>query len=189
MTDTIRTFIAVELPDELHKELATLQEKLKTAQSDTGWVKPENIHITLKFLGYVTPDKIEAIKKSLDAIAKNEQPFALSVKDIGAFPKLSYPRVIWVGIEESKNLSALAAKIEDAMEKLGFKKEERLFAPHLTLGRVKSAQNKDKLVSLLEKTKFASDIAVKASEIILFQSTLTKGGSIYTPLHKAGFTA
>lgn len=180
----MRTFIAIPFIEQAYQELAQLQDKLCKSNADVKWVEPANIHLTLKFLGEIDDEQVVKIKTSLDEIVKNHRPFNIHLAKIGAFPKLSYPRVVWVAIDEGcQECKTLAKSIEEAMEKLGFKKEERPFSPHLTLGRVRSAKNKPQLIAAIEKEKdFAAQNKVSVGKIILFQSTLTPKGSIYTPL-------
>lgn len=183
MTETVRTFIAIELNEETHSELSSLLSALKESDADVKWVAPEAIHLTLKFLGYVDDTKIKEVQKILSEVAKNSKPFTLSLKEVGAFPKLDYPRVIWVGVEEGKNeAEQIAKELEDRLEKIGIPKEDREFHPHLTLGRVKSQKNKDKLKSIIETTKFEPKSKVNVDHLTLFKSQLTAKGPIYTPL-------
>jgi len=96
----MRLFIAIELPETIKSELAGIQSKLKASRADVKWVEPQNIHLTLKFLGYVQQDKIAAIKNAVDKIAGQTKAFNISLSEIGAFPDLNSPRVIWVGIDD-----------------------------------------------------------------------------------------
>jgi len=188
MTETIRSFIAIELPGSLHKELSEAETILRKSNADVKWVNPENIHITLKFLGNVTPEKIKEIEKLLDEFTKGLAPFSIEAKGLGAFPKLAYPRVIWAGIEDQTGkLKEIAENFDGAISKLGFEKENREFSAHLTLGRVRSPKNKEKLKEIIEKTPFLSVVDIKVDKIVLFKSTLTQSGSIYTKLYEALF--
>ncbi|MCK4463096.1 MAG: RNA 2',3'-cyclic phosphodiesterase [Candidatus Omnitrophica bacterium] len=181
----MRTFIAIELSDDVKKELASIQEELKKTGADVKWVKIENIHLTLKFLGNVDDDKIENIKTLLDKIASGYEKFEATLFKIGAFPKLEYPRVIWVGMDKGCNLAKeIASKIEDECEHIGFAKENRPFSAHLTLGRVRSGKNKDALKKRLISMSIKPQSFI-VDKIILFQSTLTPKGPIYTPLHSS----
>jgi len=183
--ERMRTFIAIELSDEVNSELAAIQEELKKASSDVKWVETANIHLTLKFLGDVDERKAGEIKSILDKIASEYKKFEMSLFKIGAFPKLDYPRVIWVGIDKNcATVEEMAQHIENECEKIGFKKEDRPFSAHLTLGRVRSPKNKealkDKILSISVKP-----LNFNADKITLFQSTLTPKGSIYTVLHQS----
>ena len=139
---------------------------------------------TLKFLGDIDEKKLEAIESSLSEIVKSHKPFDIHLSKIGAFPNSDFPRVIWVGIDEGKKESQILQKdIEIAFQNLGFEKEKREFSPHLTLGRVRSGKNKSQLIEAMEKEKdFTSQDKVSVNKIILFQSTLTFNGPVYTAL-------
>jgi len=181
----MRTFFAIELTDEVRKELSSIQERLIEANADIKWVKPENIHLTLKFLGDINESQVEKIKSILDETAKNHKAFKSSLFKIGAFPKLEYPRVIWVGIDENCSIiEEIAIKIDDACEKLGFQKEERQFSAHLTVGRVRSSKNKAVLREKILSTEIRP-ISFPVTKLTLFQSTLTPQGPVYTSLHES----
>ena len=182
----MRAFIAIELSEEIRSSLAQIESHLKYSGADVKWVDKDNIHLTLKFLGEITEEKCEKIKSILDDIGKSVKPFEISIKDIGAFPKIDYPHVIWVGLDKGVNESKeLAEKIDDALSKIGFQKETRAFTAHLTIGRVKSPKNKDALKEKVGTCKIPTVNAQNISSVILFQSKLTPKGSIYTKLHEA----
>ncbi len=189
----MRTFIAIELSDEIKTTLALIQSHLKYSSADVKWVAKDNIHLTLKFLGEITEEKCEKVKAALDVIAKSTKPFELSIKDIGAFPKIDYPRVIWVGLNTgAKESTELAGKVDEALSKLGVEKESRPFAAHLTIGRVRSVKNKEALKKKVLTFQGSGDRvqgSEKISSVILFQSKLTPTGSIYTKLHEAKFVS
>jgi len=186
--EKIRSFIAIELSESIKKELAQLQEELKSCSADVKWTKPENIHLTLKFLGSVDEVQINQIKSILDKVASNCKPFKISLFKIGCFPKLDYPRVVWVGIDKGcSDAEAIAKDIEEDLSKIGFTKEKRSFSAHLTLGRVRSGKNRKNLVEKIKSLEFDSSTEMLAKEITLFKSTLTPKGSIYTSLHKSTF--
>lgn len=188
----MRTFIAIDLSSETKEKLTHLQTELKKSNADVKWVDPENIHLTLKFLGEISEQQAGRIKEALDKITYGLKPFEITLSGIGAFPKLDYPRVVWVGIEKGKNeTEEIAKRIEDELEKLEFQKEERGFTAHLTIGRVRSAKNKEQLKtaiqSLNSELQTPNSKPQFISHIILYQSTLTPKGPIYTPLHTAAF--
>jgi RNA 2',3'-cyclic 3'-phosphodiesterase len=188
----MRTFIAIDISAEIRKALAQIEAHLIYAGADVKWVRPENVHLTLKFLGEIDDKKEAEVNAALDSIAKSTKPFELSVKDLGAFPKIDHPRVIWVGLEKGAvETTALAAKVDEALASIGFAKETRPFSPHLTIGRVRSPINKDKLkekmVSAIANIDLPTVPTHKVSSVILFQSTLTPQGSIYTKLHESVF--
>lgn len=184
--DTIRSFIAIELSGEIKEELAGLIETLRSSGADVKWVKAENIHLTLKFLGHIPTEKIERIKGVLDDAASKSRAFRINLSGVGAFPKLSYPRVIWVGISTGEdNVKEIYNSLEGKLEGEGFQKEQRPFSAHLTIGRVRSPKNRQNLKSSIEGLKFSSGKSLDVDHITLFQSTLTPHGPIYTPLHEA----
>jgi 2'-5' RNA ligase len=182
--ETVRSFIALELRPEIQQELGRIQAELKKADADVKWVKPEGIHLTLRFLGSVSLELIEEIKKLLDQLAKGHKPFALKISGLGAFPKVEHPRVIWVGIEQGKEQSLqLAKELEQGLIKHGFLPEKRSFKPHLTLGRVRSSRKREQLKQLLQSVA-VSNQSMQAETLVLFKSTLTPQGAIYQPLHQ-----
>ena len=182
----MRTFIAIQIPDIVKSELIQITDKLKSSRADLKWVKPEGIHLTLKFLGNIDEQKATEVKEVLNKVVKAEVPFEIRLEGLGAFPKPAFPRVIWAGVKEgAQNTINLAKNLEEQLEKIGFEKERRSFYPHLTLGRLRSPQNKGKLSNLLESTKFKSSSIIKVARLNLIQSTLTPTGAIYTVLYQA----
>lgn len=186
----MRTFIAIEISNEIKTVLDRIESHLKYSGADIKWVKPENIHITLKFLGEVKEEKIKELKMVLDEVGKITRPFDISIKEIGAFPRIEFPRVIWVGLDKgAAESTALAAKVEEALSGIGFQKETRPFASHLTIGRVRSPKNREALKEKVTGYKSPISGHQTVSSIILFQSTLTPKGPIYTKLHESAFRA
>ena len=189
----MRLFIAIELSPQIRDTLAQIQSHLKYAAADVKWVEKDNIHLTLKFLGEIAEEKAEKIKAILDEIGSQIRPFEISLKEIGVFPKIEYPRIIWVGIDKGAlEAKELAERIDGELSKIGFQLESRPFASHLTIGRVRSPKNRE---ALIEKLKTAENSHLSASShqqitsVILFQSALTPKGPIYTKLHKTAFSA
>ena len=178
----MRAFIAMELSDKMRNELHRLQEKLKEESRDIKWVKPENIHLTLKFLGEIDDERIETVKAALGAISSRNQSFEISLFKLGAFPGLDDPRVIWVGIDKSCSLvESIALSIEKDLGEKGFPPEERAFSAHLTLGRVKSGRNRSDLKNKLLSIEVGQETAL-VDRITLFRSTLTPEGPIYAEI-------
>ncbi len=181
--DKIRAFIAVELAPNVREALAKIQAALKKAGADVKWVRPENIHITLKFLGYITPEQLKAITEIFPEIYKGIAPFDVALSVLSAFPSANRPRVIWVGLEDKKDqLKIMAERTEREMEKIGFPKEERGFTSHITLGRTRSSKNLPKLAQALQATVLAAPISQTIRKIILFKSILSPSGPTYEPL-------
>jgi 2'-5' RNA ligase len=183
----IRAFIALELSEEARAELLRIEEVLEKAEANVKWVKPESIHLTLKFLGYIQEEKVSSIEKRLGKIASEASPFDIALENIGVFPGWKNARVIWIGLGEgAESVKTLADRVEEAMAEEGFEKEKRSFKSHLTIGRVKSPKNKEKL----EKEALSVNVKPASSHIsriVLFKSTLTPKGAIYTPLVTAAF--
>jgi 2'-5' RNA ligase len=182
--EQIRSFIAIELPTELKQALSRLENHLKSGnQPWVKWVKPDSIHLTLKFLGNIAAATIAAITRAIEESARGIKPFRLTVKDLGVFPNLKRVQVAWVGISgEIDELSRLQKHLESNLTPLGFTPESRPFTPHLTLARLSeraSADERQGFGKLIASTKFAAgDIEVK--DISLMKSQLTRAGAIYT---------
>ena len=182
----IRLFIALPLPDNIHKLLDKIQQSLKKSDAHVKWCKPENIHLTLKFLGYTDESLLFKVKKRLNEALKDYSPFKISLdKEIGAFPNLFHPRVLWLGIDSGIiQLRSMQHKLNEFLEDLEFGKEKRTFEPHLTLGRIKSLKSKDDLIDNVKKIHLEKEYLIKVSKICLFQSILMTKGPIYKILYE-----
>jgi len=181
----MRSFIAVDITDDMRSAVEKLQERLKGAEADVKWVAPQNMHLTLKFLGDTPEEKEPDLKAVLDRVAGNYRAFDISLFKLGAFPKLDLPKVVWVGIDNNCGLiEEIAGKIDTECEKAGFLKETRAFSAHLTIGRVTSLKNKDKLKQMLLDLSVPA-LSSRITEIVLYKSVLTRQGPVYTSLHKA----
>jgi 2'-5' RNA ligase len=180
----MRTFIAVELNEEIKKKIEEVESLLKKTETLVSWVKPGNVHVTLKFLGEVTENRLEEIYSGTVKALSGARSFNLRLKNLGCFPNLTRPRVVWVGVDKGEEeLSEMQKRIEEELYKVGFPKEERKFSAHLTIGRVKSPKNIEKLVELIEKTSFETE-EVKVKEVVVMKSQLHPLGAIYTPMKK-----
>ncbi len=180
----IRAFIAVDISPELRAELERTISSLRSDLGGVKWLKPENIHLTLKFLGETDREKIEAIGELLEETARRHSPFTIEVGDLGAFPEMKRPRVIWLGVERRRELIALAGDIEERLEGFGFEKEKRAFRPHLTLGRVKVPPDSSKLADAFRRIGAVSFVSLDVKMILLLQSTLTPHGAVYQVLSR-----
>lgn len=180
----MRTFIAIELDKEIKKALSKIQDELKTTQADVKWVAPENIHLTLKFLGEIEENKIPKISQILKDISNQTKPFTIALSELGAFPGLKYPRVVWIGIAEGKaELLKLAELIEARLVQLKFPKEKRGFSAHFTLGRFRTGKNKDVLSQKLNTIKVPG-LRQEIKSIALFKSTLSPKGPLYDKINE-----
>lgn len=179
----IRAFVAVELTEGLRQEVAAFQGELKSAGTDVKWVEPANLHLTLKFLGGIPEEKVPSLTEALTRACAGIPAFTLTLEGIGAFPKTTSPRVIWVGMNQGKEpLLALAKRVEEECSRLGFPAEERPFSAHLTIGRTRSPQGIARLIKKLQVAEFRGGTPASVERIVLFQSTLSPKGPTYTPL-------
>ena len=188
--DLVRSFIAFELPAGLKADLGELQRLLKNNRYDwIKWVNPDSIHLTLKFLGDITTDKIDEIMMAIQESIGGIPPFVIQVKGLGVFPNLKRIQVVWVGLAGDLGyLKILQENIENNLAILGYPAEGREFTPHLTLGRVRFAippVEQQKFVELLNNTNFASVHEIKVDSVNLMKSLLTPQGAIYTRIGSA----
>jgi 2'-5' RNA ligase len=182
----MRTFIAITLPQEIKQQLGLLQEQLKRSAADVKWVQPHNIHVTLKFLGEIDEQKLEEITAILQDTVKEEACFTASLSCLGAFPRMTSPRVIWVGIDKGKDeLTRIAKELEEKISRMGLPPEDRPFASHVTLGRVRSPANVHRLVKTLAGMTGQPAQEFPVTKITLFKSTLTPTGPVYEALKEA----
>ncbi len=178
----IRSFIALELSRETRDELSSVINYLKISKADVKWTRPDSIHLTLKFLGNIEEDMVELISGALAEALKEGSSFKISLSRPGVFPGWSKPRVVWIGLDEGRDdVKRLVSLVGSAMRSLGFEREERDFKAHLTLGRMRSPKNKEKLKKLFEELEVAP-VVCHIDRVILFSSELTPEGAIYTPL-------
>lgn len=181
--NTIRTFIAIELPVHVIDSIKNVQKGIKSHGLKLRWVQPENIHLTLKFLGDIALDDVDAIGDALKDAASSFSGISLHGKRVGVFPNLRRPKVMWVGVGgEIGELLALQSRIESNLEEKGFPKEKRKFKGHLTIGRVKGSLNEDKLMSALREFSEYTSEPFAAEEFVLFKSDLKPAGAVYTRL-------
>jgi 2'-5' RNA ligase len=172
--------VAIELPDEVMRQLSSVCAKLDRAFRDITWVRPEGIHLTLKFLGEVDEERVSVMTDALDAARQGVMPFTVKVGRIGAFPDMSRPKVLWAGVDGKGGLMELQRNIEEALFKLGFEKETRPFSPHLTLCRIKSLKEGRRLAALAGEFKGAPDAEFQVSSYALIKSVLSPKGAVYS---------
>jgi 2'-5' RNA ligase len=189
--EQIRSFIAVELPEEVREGLARLRNELERDEHRfVKWVAPGGIHLTLKFLGNIPSKQVTGITKAIEEAAQGTSPFHLEISGMGVFPNLKQVRVFWVGIGgEVDKLSRLQQNIDSTLGALGFAKEERSFVPHLTLARIRqgaSPSERRSFGELVGSTIFEDKYRIKVDAISLMRSQLTPAGAIYTRLSVVG---
>lgn len=182
---SIRAFIAVDLPPSLKEALGGLQDALKGAGAKARWVRPEGVHLTLKFLGYIQPDKVPAVRSAMEEAVRGTEAFEARVAGVGAFPNARRPRVIWVGLEEPTGaLLSVQKRLESALVPLGFEPEKRPFKAHLTLARIKQPGRSAGVAEALEAQKGVDLGKISVEKLVLYKSTLKPTGAVYTPLEE-----
>lgn len=186
----VRAFIAIDLSPQISRRLEQVAEQLKGRMPGlpVRWVQVENIHLTLKFLGDVSLANLEVLKKILQSEVSRHSPFEISVGDLGAFPSLRRPRVIWIGVEAPPELKAVQSSIEIETSRLGYTREDRAFSPHLTLGRVSrgaTPQDTHKIAEILSTYQVGFLGATRVQTVHLYRSDLQPGGAVYTRLFAA----
>jgi 2'-5' RNA ligase len=183
----IRTFLGIDLGEKIRDRLVSLQEDLAPIASDVKWVEPENLHLTLLFLGEVEQrETLDICRAAQKAIA--ELPvFTMSMEGAGCFPNPRRPRTLWVGVGEgSEEVCAVHDAIEAPLQEMGsYRRETRAYVPHVTLGRVKGDRPNDELAKALTKYQTWSAGAVTVNEVHIMSSELTRDGPIYTVLGRA----
>src|SRR6266705_2963873 len=182
----MRLFVALELKAAVRENLGALLKALRAVSPQTRWVRPENLHLTLKFIGEVPETEFAVIRNAL-AAACSDQPVTLEFRGLGFFPNEKRPRVFWAGIEASPNLKTLAAEIDRATEKLGIPREQRPFAPHLTLARFQPPGLPEKLRSAIKESATRDFGALHTNEFHLIESKLKPSGAEYTTLETFPF--
>lgn len=180
----IRAFFAISLPLEFKEEIARLQDILKKTRAEVKWVRPESVHLTLKFLGQVAEDIIDPLAEAASVKASQTQALSLTLNGTGVFPGPRRPRVAWLGLAgDVGRIIDLQRGLEESAEKFGFAREKRKFSPHLTLGRIRSSKGIKEFITELDRLD-PQPLEFMASEVVLFRSELKPTGAIYTPLKK-----
>ena len=187
----MRLFVALEIPSAVRENLAALLKELRAKEPHSEekrvrWVRPENLHVTLKFIGETPPEKLDAIRAALREV-RSDQPAKLRFRGLGFFPSEKRPRVCWVGVEASPNVEGLANDIDRRLEKIGIPPEKRAFTPHLTLARFEPPGISAELRSAREEMAVADFGAFRTNEFQLVQSKLKPSGAEYTMLQSFPF--
>ncbi|HEX8473322.1 MAG TPA: RNA 2',3'-cyclic phosphodiesterase [Pyrinomonadaceae bacterium] len=181
-----RVFCAVEIPDALKAEADNYIARLRrdAPHADARWERTEKLHITLKFLGEITPSRADDLARAAARAASSVAPFSLAVKGTGAFPPRGMARALWLGIEDaSGGLAGLQQRFEDECAHEGFTREQRPFHPHLTIARLRTPASTRALAELHRRTEFESE-AFGVEELVVMRSELGAGGSRYTALSR-----
>lgn len=179
----MRAFIALALPEEVREALGRLQQDLAASRADVKWVEPHHLHVTMKFLGEITEEQRHAVEAMLRRLAEREAPFLLGVQALGAFPSADAPRVLWVGLADGRErVQRMAEAIEREGAALSFVREDRPFAAHVTIGRVRSTSHRQQLARALLETTWQPPAPWRVTSLTLYQSVLGSGGPRYTVL-------
>ena len=182
----IRTFIAVDLDKAVRNRTIALQETLMRTGTEVKWVEPVNLHVSLLFLGEVEDREVVDVCRVVEEVAKEHPSFLMSVETAGCFPNPRRPRVLWVGVGEgTQPLCAIHDALEIPLLELGYRREERKYSPHITLGRVKSDRPMEKLVSALAQHAGWKGGEIQVRELLVMGSKLTPQGPEYTVLSRA----
>ncbi len=185
----LRAFIAIEIPPEIKKTIASEIASLHdSAGRAVRWVTTENIHLTLKFLGEISPASVELLSQALQAECEQHTPFEIAVSGLGCFPNSHRPRIIWIGLKIPPELNRLQHRLETATARMGYAAEDKPFSPHLTIGRIREQATSAELSNIhaaFEKTHVGSLGTFTARAVHLFKSDLKPAGPVYTCLFSA----
>jgi len=182
----VRLFVAIEIPQDIRLAYAALLKEFRGIAPRAKWVRAENLHVTLKFLGNTDPPKLGALQTALGGV-RSERAVMLEFRGLGFFPNENRPRVFWVGMEASTNLRLLAANIDQVAHRLGFPLEERPFTPHLTLARFEPPGIAPKLRDAIRTHEAQSFGSLTTAEFHLIESTLKPTGAEYTTVQTVRF--
>ncbi len=189
----MRLFVALDLTDAVRAAIAELLAGLKPTTGAVRWVRPEGLHLTLKFIGHLGEESLPSLREAL-VQARTSEPVKLEFHGVGFFPNPRSPRVFWVGVRGNDALFDLTGQVEATLEPLGIARERRAYLPHLTLGRFKSGPGRRvdsrQLTRLQEKIAALPSVDfghVRCEEFFLYQSKLSPGGAKYSKLERFGF--
>jgi 2'-5' RNA ligase len=181
--DTVRVFIAVNLPGFVKEKLSEIQSELKQWRMNVKWTRIENIHLTLKFLGDISRDKLEPISRVVETACSGFEPVKLMAKGVGVFPGVKRPRVLWTGVAgQTDKLGLLQGEIDHGLSSVGFQKEKRQFTGHLTLGRFKQSPHPEKILDIMNRFKDMETGPFLTDTVYIYQSDLKPSGPVYSEL-------
>jgi 2'-5' RNA ligase len=179
---TIRTFDALSLPREIATAMSSIQEELIASHAEVKWDTSDKFHITLKFLGDTEASLIPRIADDLQHSIGSFPAFEIAYEDLGGFPNVERPRVVWIGARENPQIKQLQTQVELVCTSFGFPKEDRPFHAHITLGRVKGSRNLDRLTASLKSITFEPLLA-RCTHVHIIRSDLKPTGSVYSLLN------
>lgn len=183
----LRLFWAVSLPDQVKEKLGVLMDLMKKERADARWVEKHNLHLTVKFMGDVPANLLPQLTGAVKLAVSGTGSFNLLVRGLGFFPSAQRPRILWAGLTgELDRLQEVHRLVQESLIPLGWPPENRRFSPHLTLARLRSLQDVEKLTSLVPELadRFTVNMLVPVQELQLMESKLTRKGPIYTVLDK-----
>jgi 2'-5' RNA ligase len=179
----VRTFIAILLHGSLHNTLGEIIDKLASSKAKVKWVEPQNVHITLKFLGNVDEERLPEVYAACERAATGIDPIDLEMRAIDCFPNRKSPRIVWLGIERgAEAVKRLRERVEAELTGIGFSPEEKLFRAHLTIGRVKGKGGLSPLCRLLDEKKNIFVGSMRAEKISVMKSKILPSGPEYTEM-------
>lgn len=183
----MRLFVALQIPSTVRENLVEFVKPLRALGPQPRWVRPENLHVTLKFIGEVVPEKFAAIRTGL-AAGRADREVTIEFRGVGFFPNEKSPRVFWAGMNASPNLKILASDIDNATQKLGIPREQRPFLPHLTLARFQPPRLPEKLGAAIQVNAARDFGSLRTSQFHLIESKLKPSGAEYTTLESFSFS-
>ena len=185
--EKIRSFLALELTEGLRRSLVAIGRKVDSPAFDVRWVRPENLHLTLRFLGEASEEELAGVAQAARNAAEQAEPFQVVLCGLGAFPARGSPRVVWVGVKDPEPLLLLEARLSQELERMAWPPPDKAFRPHLTLGRVKGPRGAGELRRLLEENGQAIAGLVRVDHLALIKSQLRSAGPTYTILNRYPF--
>lgn len=184
----VRTFIAIEFSESLKEEISEIQKSLKGELSKLKWVSKDNFHLTLKFIGDVESKRIPKLTEGLKRAVQGREPFMINLAGLGGFPKIHFPKVVWIGVNQGREgLVQLQKLVEDDLVAQGFDREVRPYSPHLTLARSKDYTDLKAVGDVLKGFRQPMTREELVQSIRIMKSDLRRGGPIYTCLEEITF--
>jgi 2'-5' RNA ligase len=183
----VRLFVALQIPSTVRENLIEFVKPLRALGPQPRWVRPENLHVTLKFIGEVVPEKVAAIRTGLAAVRSGRE-VTIEFRGVGFFPNEKSPRVFWAGMNASPNLKTIAFDIDNATQKLGISPEQRPFLPHLTLARFQPPPLPEKLCAAMQANAARDFGSLRTNQFHLIESKLKPSGAEYTTLESFSFS-
>lgn len=185
MNDLHRIFIAVELHPALHQAVAETEQMLEAAGARIRWIRPSNLHFTLRFIGEIPLAQVALVKIATREAVAGLRPFTITLRGLGAFPSLRRPQVVWAGVQDgAQELETLATRVEERLVHYRFAPEERRFRPHLTLARIRDTRQWGDLVRALTQHQDVAIGSQEVSTVTVLESQLRPKGAIYTPVEE-----